>query len=227
MGKAELAGHQVGRWGRDYSESCDGYSDMEAEARRGWEIISGWGSEGWDLGHWPYVAFYRRNHGDGGLGLLEIVEGDRTEWRFKTEEDRAAALDYLFLWYAAHEDRHWSPARLEDKPRLEAGSLPVDEKFRGPYRPGPAPLFSLGQTLVATPAATDLMAEQGIDSAALLRRHATGDWGDIDEQDKAANTAAVTGGGRILSVYGAGAGKLYVITEWDRSVTTILTPGDY
>jgi hypothetical protein len=162
MSKTELAEHQAAKWGRNYAESDDGYSDMAAEERRGWRVIASWGSDGWDLGHWPYVMFYVRTGGwveagqmRGPVGdgvaqgppppgevvvleavyeLLEIVEGDRTLWRFAAEEDRAAALDYLFLWYAAHEERRWSPVRLADREALEAGTLAVDEKFRGPYR---------------------------------------------------------------------------------------------
>ena len=273
MDRAELDRHKVRTWGRDYTESDDGYSDMEAEAKRGWAVLPSWGSQGWDLGHWPYVAFYTRDRascaacgvnltdgsGDGTGGhwanctdptgrfeLLEIVEGDRTLWRFVTEDDRAAATDYLFLWYAAHEDRGWSPVRLEHRERLEAGVLAVDEKFRGPYRDQPpatparpatltellaahgfaAPLFPLGQ-LVATPAALDLLAKQGIDVTELLARHASGDWGDVDAADKTANDLAVMNGGRLLSSYHLGAGKVYVITEHDRSATTALTPEDY
>jgi hypothetical protein len=133
MDKAELQRHQVGKWGRDYTESYDGYSDMEAEERRGWIVVPNWGRDGWDLGHWPYVMFYVRNHGDGGYGLLEIVEGDRTEWRFTSQEDRAAAIDYLFLWYAA--DHHWCPITTDQRPALEAGyPLAIADKWRGPMR---------------------------------------------------------------------------------------------
>jgi hypothetical protein len=164
MTKAELAEHQAAKWGRNYAESDDGYSDMEVEERRGWRVIASWGSDGWDLGHWPYVMFYVRTGGwvevDQMRGpvvgdsvaqgpppaevavvevvfeLLEIVEGDRTLWRFADEDDRAAALDYLFLWYAAHEERRWCPVTPADREALEAGTLAVDEKFRGPYREG-------------------------------------------------------------------------------------------
>ena len=150
MGRAELDRHKTRSWGRNYAESDDGYSDMEAEQRlRGWTVIPSWGSDGWDLGRWPLIAFYVRDWPEhptdphGRHELLEIVEGDRTLWRFTTEDDRAAAIDYLFLWYAAHEHPRWSPVKPGDVERLEAGVLPVDEKWRGPYRdraaPPPAP----------------------------------------------------------------------------------------
>jgi hypothetical protein len=46
MTAAELKAHHVGANGRNYAESDDGYSDMQAETRRGWSNVSGWGSDG-------------------------------------------------------------------------------------------------------------------------------------------------------------------------------------
>ncbi len=61
-----------------------------------------------------------------------------------------------------------------------------------------------------------------------LTRHQTGDWGDLDDEDKEANAYALREGERILSVYHTESGiKTYVITERDRSVTTLLLPEDY
>jgi hypothetical protein len=87
-------------------------------------------------------------------------------------------------------------------------------------------LFSLGQ-IVATSGALALMEEHGIDALALLSRHIRGDWGDLDEQDKEANDEALQDGSRILSAYGKGETKLWIITEADRSATTILRPDEY
>ena len=87
-------------------------------------------------------------------------------------------------------------------------------------------LFALGQ-IVATPGALELMKAQGIDGLALLSRHVTGDWGDLDKADKQENELSVHKGFRILSAYGRGDQKLWVITEADRSVTTILRPDEY
>lgn len=63
----------------------------------------------------------------------------------------------------------------------------------------------------------------------LFSRHQSGDWGDLDEQDKQANEMAVEQGDRILSAYKlkATGQKLWVITEADRSATTILRPDEY
>ena len=94
------------------------------------------------------------------------------------------------------------------------------------------PKFKLGK-LVATPGAISAMAESGRSPEALLRRHQSGDWADICSEDKSLNDAAIGCEGdfdnqqRVLSVYEIGKEKLWVITEWDRSATTILLPGEY
>jgi hypothetical protein len=98
----------------------------------------------------------------------------------------------------------------------------------------PAPLFPLGR-VVSTPGAVTLLETLAGESpgggravaATLLRRHARGDWGDLDPEDRAANNRAVTDGDRILSSYPTAAGKLWIITEWDRSATTMLLPSEY
>lgn len=60
-----------------------------------------------------------------------------------------------------------------------------------------------------------------------LYRHRCGDWGDLDEDDKLLNDMAVEHGERILSAYELFGTKIWIITEWDRSVTTILLPEEY
>jgi hypothetical protein len=87
-------------------------------------------------------------------------------------------------------------------------------------------LFPLGH-LVATPRALEIMQAAGIDPSSLLARHATGDWGDVDAHDKQANDLALRDGNRLFSAYGRRDRALWVITEADRSVTTILRPEDY
>jgi hypothetical protein len=87
-------------------------------------------------------------------------------------------------------------------------------------------LFQLG-AVVMTSGALDLMEEEGLDPVYLLGRHATGNWGDLTEEDKEANDAALKDGSRILSAYGKGSKKVWIITEADRSVTTILRPDEY
>ena len=66
----------------------------------------------------------------------------------------------------------------------------------------------------------------GMPALALLARHRAGDWGDLGAADTRANDEALAEGGRLLSAYQT-AGKVWVITEWDRSATTVLLPADY
>lgn len=90
------------------------------------------------------------------------------------------------------------------------------------------PLFELGQ-IVATPGAIDLLDRSGVNANELLSRHNGGDWGDICDEDAAANSQAVEHGDRIFAVYKLGPKKepLWIITEHDRSVTTLLLPEEY
>jgi hypothetical protein len=61
----------------------------------------------------------------------------------------------------------------------------------------------------------------------LLDRHVDGDWGDVGEEDEQTNDEGVTEGGRLLSSYRLGGHQVWVITEHDRSSTTVLLPEDY
>lgn len=89
-------------------------------------------------------------------------------------------------------------------------------------------LFDLGFTSI-TPGAVIALAARGATPASLVARHVSGDWGDVDAHDRAANAAAVAQGGRVLSAYGAEGdpARVWVLTEADRSATTILTPAEY
>ncbi len=84
--------------------------------------------------------------------------------------------------------------------------------------------FPLGQVAVTANASLRLTTEEVLTA---LRRHASGDWGDLCPEDTLANDTAVQQGGRLLSAYGQGASRFWVITEADRSVTTLLLPQDY
>lgn len=84
--------------------------------------------------------------------------------------------------------------------------------------------FPLGVLVITTNAAHRLATSDISDG---LRRHASGDWGDLDPSDAAQNDEALVAGGRLFSAYGAGDGRFWVITEADRSVTTVLLPEDY
>ena len=85
------------------------------------------------------------------------------------------------------------------------------------------PRFPLGK-IYATPGAIAL----NVDLSRYLRRHHCGDWGDeLCAEDKQANEDALEDGTRLLSRYSTPGGSLYIITEWDRSVTTMLLPEEY
>ncbi len=91
----------------------------------------------------------------------------------------------------------------------------------------PAPRFSLGQ-VVATPGALESLQESEQSPLELITRHVTGDWGELGKEDKQENERSVEKGYRILSAYRLKSGeKVWVITEADRSVTTILLPSEY
>ena len=90
-----------------------------------------------------------------------------------------------------------------------------------------SPLFCLGQ-LVATPGALQALTEARQAPTEFLARHQAGDWGDVCAEDKKENELSLRQGFRILSSYRTSLGtKLWVITEADRSATTILLPDEY
>ncbi len=87
-------------------------------------------------------------------------------------------------------------------------------------------LFKLGD-VVATPGALRLCEANKINPLLLLSRHSSGDWGNLDQHDVAANVHAVQHDLRILSSYTVGSAKVWVITEADRSSTCLLLPDEY
>ena len=88
-------------------------------------------------------------------------------------------------------------------------------------------LFHLGN-VVATPQSICVLSESGMSVQSLLQRHASGDWGDLCTEDMQANNDALQYGDRLLSSYVLSEScKVWVITEWDRSVTTVLLPSEY
>ena len=85
--------------------------------------------------------------------------------------------------------------------------------------------FELGR-VVATRCALDVLTEDDVLGA--LRRHARGDWGEVCPGDEGANDRSLRDGTRLLSVYTSASGvTFWVITEADRSATTVLLPSDY
>jgi hypothetical protein len=102
--------------------------------------------------------------------------------------------------------------------RLPDGPIPTSD------RPVDKSRFPLGKAVV-TARALDLLRPDEI--ALGLARHVRGDWGRVCPEDATANEEALRTSGRLLSVFGEGERRFWIITEADRSVTTILLPEDY
>ena len=85
-------------------------------------------------------------------------------------------------------------------------------------------MIELGQVVITRGALATL---KEADVHAALGRHKSGDWGTLCEEDKEANDTALREGYRLVSVYYSDGTKFYVITEWDRSASTVLLPEEY
>ena len=95
----------------------------------------------------------------------------------------------------------------------------------------PSANFQLGQ-VVATPAALETLARCELSPAALLAKHAAGDWGDVPAVDAMRNEAALQNGARLLSSYDVSGKTIWIITEAEddsghRAATTLLLPEEY
>lgn len=105
---------------------------------------------------------------------------------------------------------------------LQKGVMHVNRQQNGHQ-----PLFRLGTVLI-TPGAILALVEANQSALELLKRHAYGDWGELNAADWLANERALQEGTRLLSAYILNTGqRLWIISEWDRSMTTLLTPTEY
>ena len=87
--------------------------------------------------------------------------------------------------------------------------------------------FALGQTYI-TPGAEEALQIAGQTAIEFLRRHMSCDWGDLSDDDIKENELSLKKGFRLLSNYRTGKGQqLWIITEADRSATTVLLPAEY
>ena len=103
--------------------------------------------------------------------------------------------------------------------------MPEDSDTGRERRRQSQPQFPLGQTVVTRTALAVLSA---LDIAGALYRHQRGDWGEVGREDWQANERALKQGERLLSVYRTADGtRFWIISEWDRSLTTVLLPEDY
>lgn len=87
--------------------------------------------------------------------------------------------------------------------------------------------FELGKTVMTQGVAALLDANIGANLHIYLMRHKNGDWGNIPVEDKITNDESTKSQGRIMSSYQFCGEKIWIITEWDRSVTTVLLPIEY
>jgi len=83
--------------------------------------------------------------------------------------------------------------------------------------------FAIGKNTVATPAAIKACHRAGTDALALTARHHAGDWGTADAE---ANEAGLDGSDMLISIFDAGGVEVWVVTEQDRSATTVCLPSE-
>jgi hypothetical protein len=104
-----------------------------------------------------------------------------------------------------------------------AGEIPLSQLQNSMSESKSESKFPLGNTVITRNAKARLTT---FDILEALKRHHRGDWGDVGDRQE--NEKSLAEGGRLLSVYYSGDGlKFWIITEWDRSATTILMPEDY
>lgn len=109
----------------------------------------------------------------------------------------------------------------------QAAACPNDSSPAAHDKAAGTPLFTLGQVL-ATPGALELLETHQLTALPFLLRHVSGDWGDICAEDRQSNAEALQYGYRVMSVYMLSkAERLWIITEADRSSTTLLLPEEY
>jgi len=89
-----------------------------------------------------------------------------------------------------------------------------------------APLFNLG-VVVLTPGALEAAQRIQASLAVLVDLHVRGDWSELDEHDQEVNRQAVAHNGRVMAQYTVDGVRFWIITEHDRSVTTVLLPEEY
>jgi len=147
------------------------------------------------------------------VGLDAIFYGYRVGWDEELTYFNQSDLELSSAqWgFPIVQDEVFTPCRLSVVQMQERG----DRKF------------PLGK-LVATPGAAAALARNKQEPSEFLRRHWRGDWGELDSHDRQENELSLVNGLRLLSRYSLADGTpIYIITEADRSATTILLPSEY
>ncbi|KOO13342.1 type I restriction endonuclease subunit M [Vibrio xuii] len=106
-------------------------------------------------------------------------------------------------------------------------TIPTQEELKAQTYVCTAIPFDLGKTVMTQGVDALLSENLGASLHIFLMRHQNGDWGDISTEDRIANDESTKDGGRILSAYTLCSKKIWIITEADRSVTTVLLPSEY
>jgi hypothetical protein len=161
---------------------------------------------------------------------------EQAGWTWYVIEMQPQHLDAIFYGYKVGWDEeltHFNQSDLELSSAQWGFPIVRDEAFvpcrlsevqaleRGERK------FPLGQ-LVATPGAAEAFTRTNQEPTESLRRHWRGDWGEVDAHDRQENDISLAQGYRLLSVYTLQDGtRIWVITEADRSATTILLPSEY
>ena len=121
----------------------------------------------------------------------------------------------------------WSKDSLEIAMNTATAATPVASPAPASWGAFKTPLFPLGQ-VVATPGALNAISESAQTAGEFLTRHHCGDWGLVPPSDHAQNNENISQEGMLHSSYKTRNDTvIWVITEWDRSVTTILLPSEY
>jgi hypothetical protein len=184
---------------------------------------------GWDR---PLQTFFGQVLDPLAEEVEEIVEWWGGNWQEIREAEMLVPLmeEYAVIpeevLYQLKKDQ--SESQGEEETSLPYKMLKNFEEYETAWSPAEAGRFVLG-TVGGTPEALKVCWKNGIPPAQYIRRHECGDWGDLTVADKEANERALKEEGRILSAYilPKSKEKIWVITEADRSVTTILLPSEY
>lgn len=109
----------------------------------------------------------------------------------------------------------------------EVNSISTDAQLKAETYVCTAEPFELGAVVITQGVDHLLRTNIGANLSVYLMRHKNGDWGNMPIEDKISNDEATKTGGRIMSGYQFCEKRIWIITEWDRSVTTILLPHEY
>ncbi|TWT44353.1 hypothetical protein RAS1_07670 [Phycisphaerae bacterium RAS1] len=143
------------------------------------------------------------------------------------KENWFVCTEHLIRWCASynvfdHLDGEWDAAEVMERFLSKYREIPPSE---ADLPPDTTLKLGLGRTVI-TPAAQEALNADDVQTS--LGRHASGDWGDTHPQDALANDVAMVRGDRLLSVFHDRARTAFwVVTEANRSVTTVLLPEDY